>query len=63
MKITKCDVCKKTIKDNSNNVHIGIGACSVFNSFEMCSTCGKPILKMLKSKKLIDEKNEKIRKK
>lgn len=57
MKITKCDICKKTIKDDSMNVHIAVSKSMFFNSVEICSDCGKPVLKLLKDKKLI--KNDK----
>jgi hypothetical protein len=59
MKITKCDICKKTIKDGSMNVHIGVGTSMFSNYKEICSDCGKPILKLLKDEKLIKNENKK----
>jgi len=54
MQITKCDICKKRIGSNSNSIHVGIG--SIFsNHFELCSSCGKPVIKLLKTKKLLKE--------
>lgn len=55
MKITKCDICKKAIKSKD---YIGINFHgSRFEFFELCLKCAKPMIKLLKSKKLIkDEK-------
>ncbi len=58
MHITKCDICNKTIKDNSNNIHVAIGASMLFNHNEICASCGKPVLKFLKSKKLVEDKKD-----
>lgn len=60
MLITKCDICKKRIKKDSMGVHIGVGSSIFSNHVEICLDCGKPIVKILKDKKLItDEKNAK----
>ena len=59
MKIIKCDMCKKRISSGMDAIRIGISKPD-FYSFEICFNCGKPIIKMLKDKKLI--KNEKINK-
>jgi len=53
MQITKCDICKKRIKEYTEKIHVNIGFFS--GSFEICKSCGKPILKLLKSKKLLKE--------
>lgn len=58
MRITKCDICKKTIERDSKSIYIGLGG--VFsNSFEICENCDKPVLKFLKDKKLIKIENKK----
>jgi len=55
MNITKCDICKKTIKKDSKSLYIGLG--SIFsNHIEICENCGKPVMKLLKDKKLIESK-------
>lgn len=53
MNITKCDICKKTIKKGADSVHIGIGSSMLSNHIEICSDCGKPVLKLLRDKRLI----------
>lgn len=50
MNITKCDIYKKTTKDNS--VRAGMG---FFGSKDFCLTCGKPIIDFLKKHKLLKE--------
>jgi hypothetical protein len=58
MRITKCDICRKTIEKDSRSIYVGLG--SIFNnSFEICENCGKPVLKLLKDKKLIKVENKK----
>ena len=58
MNITKCDICKKTIKKGSESVHISVG--NVFsNHTEICSDCGEPVLKLLRDKKLITDEDKK----
>ncbi len=54
MNVTKCDICKKTLK--SNPVRAGIG---FFPKNEFCLDCGKPILDFLKKHKLIKEEKVK----
>ena len=47
---------------DSESLHIGVG--SLFsNQVEICSSCGKSILKLLKDKKLTKVKNKKDEKK
>jgi hypothetical protein len=60
MQITKCDICKKQVIPHED-VLLRISILGErFNSFEICSECGKSITKFLKSKKLItDNKNGK----
>ena len=55
MKITKCDICKKKI---DKSIYISVGG-FLGNSFEVCEKCGKPVLKLLKDKKLIKSENKK----
>ena len=42
MTVTKCDFCKKNIKDKA--VTAGLG----YKRFELCYTCGAPVLDFLK---------------
>ena len=59
MRITKCDICKKTIKRKGDEANVSVGV--FFSSFDICGNCAKPVLKFLSNKKLI-KKNEKRRK-
>ena len=54
MRLIKCDLCKKEIKNKP--IVAGVG---VFADAELCQDCGSPILKFLKKHKLI--KDEKIK--
>jgi len=51
--ITKCDLCKRTIKGKP--IIAGVG---FFKRFELCEKCGAPILKFLKKHKFIEKKNK-----
>jgi len=62
MQITKCDICKKTInREKSAKIRIVYEGAnlSVFNCYEICENCSKPIVKFLKDKKLIKDDNKK----
>ena len=48
MLITRCDICKKEIKNCEHIVLAGTGSSFATNSF--CSDCGKPVLDFLKKK-------------
>lgn len=58
MQVTKCDICKKTMDMKKESIWLAVRR-SGHDSFEICYECGKPIMKILKSKKLIGEKNGK----
>jgi hypothetical protein len=53
MLIYKCDLCSKAIEDE--HIIVGFG----YERKQLCSKCGKDILKFLKNNKLIKEKNKK----
>ncbi len=54
MFVTKCDLCKKEIKERPVNVRF----CN-HESAEFCEDCAFPVLKFLKKHKFIkDEKNK-----
>ncbi len=55
MRIIKCDICKKRINSGTEIIKVEIKNPG-YDHFEICSDCGKPITKMLKSKKLIRDK-------
>lgn len=55
MNLTKCDICKKKLKDKP--VRAGIG---YFAGNDFCSKCAKPILGFLKKHKLLDKEEEKL---
>ncbi len=52
MRVTKCDLCKKEIKERPVNVRFG-----GYENAEFCEECCSPILEFLKKHKFIkDEK-------
>lgn len=51
MLVSKCDKCKKVVK--KDKVVAGFG---IFNRFEFCEKCGKPIVLFLKQNKLLKKK-------
>lgn len=53
MMITKCDLCKKEIKNEK--VTAGFG----FSRKELCQNCGLPILDFLKKHKFIESEKTK----
>lgn len=55
MTVTKCDFCKKNIKDKA--VTAGLG----YKHFELCYTCGAPVLDFLKKNKLPEDPFDKIK--
>ena len=55
MMITKCDLCKKKIKEEP--IIAGVG---FFKRFELCEKCGLPILKFLKKHKFIEKSKPKL---
>jgi len=50
MKIKKCDICKRQVKGEELSLYFQK---EKFESFEFCLKCSQPIIKFLKSKKLI----------
>ena len=54
MMVTKCNICKKMIKDKP--IIAGIG---FFNKVELCGKCGSPVMEFLKSNNLIEVKRKK----
>ncbi|MFA5994405.1 MAG: hypothetical protein WC823_05600 [Parcubacteria group bacterium] len=58
MRITKCDICKKTIARGSENLQLAYNRLKAFDSLELCAACSKPFVKILQTKKLI-QKEEK----
>ncbi|MEK7501099.1 MAG: hypothetical protein AAB642_03170 [Patescibacteria group bacterium] len=62
MRVTKCDLCRKDIKDQPVTAGFGFFSSS---GAELCRKCGGPILSFLRKHKFIDEEREragKIRK-
>ncbi len=53
MLITKCDGCRKQIKNHDEKVVAGRG----WPQFSFCERCGKPILAFLKKRKLLQAPN------
>ncbi len=50
MNITKCDICKKEVKDKKY-VSAGVGW---FPKIEACYECGAPIVEFLRKHKIIE---------
>ena len=59
MRIIKCDICKKTIASDAESLLLAYKNIETFDSFELCSACSKPIVKILKEKKLIQNDKKK----
>jgi flagellar biosynthesis GTPase FlhF len=61
MRITKCDICKKTIPSGSKSelLQLAYNGVKTFDSFELCANCSKPIIKILLDKKLLKIENKK----
>lgn len=57
MRITKCDLCKKRIKEKPITAGVGY-----FLNVELCEKCGLPILKFLKKNKFIEDIKDNKRK-
>jgi len=53
MMITKCDLCKKNIKQEPITAGIGF-----FPKVELCKKCGMPIVKFLRKYKLIKKERK-----
>ncbi len=49
MMIYKCDLCKKEIKKENNQIVAGAD----YNRFTFCQKCGQPILKFLEKHNLV----------
>lgn len=59
MQVTKCDICKKEIKKETEHVSVSCEGYLLYKHFELCGNCSKPFSKLLKSKKLIKDENKK----
>jgi len=57
MLVTKCDICKKQIKEREPSFYLR--KTGLFESFEFCINCGRPLEKFLKNRKLIKSADEK----
>lgn len=56
MTVTKCDFCKKNITDKPVIAGLGYN-----NRFELCHSCGAPVLAFLKKNNLPDDPMDKIK--
>lgn len=50
MQINKCDICKKILEEETVGVSV-LG--KKFQRFDICPKCAEPVMKFLKTKKLI----------
>ncbi|OGZ26820.1 MAG: hypothetical protein A2365_01305 [Candidatus Nealsonbacteria bacterium RIFOXYB1_FULL_40_15] len=55
MYLTKCDFCKKVIKNESIRVGFGFA-----NGLDLCEKCGKPVVDFLKENGVLDEENKRV---
>lgn len=55
MFVTKCDFCKKNIKDRP--ITVGFAH---WNGLELCEKCGAPILDFLKENGVLDEESKRV---
>lgn len=56
MQVTKCDICKKQIKDYTEE--ISVSPLGRMSGFVFCPECGKPVMKFLEKNRL----GEKVKK-
>jgi hypothetical protein len=54
MQITKCDKCRKEIKDYRSQVKVSIGG--IFGEHAFCLKCGAPVRAFLKKLGLLKDK-------
>jgi len=59
MKITKCDICKKSIGKDSEAFSLAYDSKKTFDSFDICYVCGKSLMNFLQNKKLIKNETKK----
>lgn len=55
MRITKCDICRKQIKNREVEIDISIG---LWDRHSFCFSCGTSLLVFLKKHKLLKDKTE-----
>ncbi len=55
MNVTKCDICKEEI--NEQTVRVGFGFWVDY--MEVCEDCGAPVVEFLKKHKIIKEEHKK----
>ena len=53
MFVTKCDICKKEIKDYNKRVRVETPG--VFSSLAFCLNCGKPVINFLAKNHLLEK--------
>lgn len=63
MKITQCDICKKTMERDEEKYQIARDGYLLFKHFEVCADCGRPVLKFLKGNRLIAKDEKKYERK
>lgn len=54
MKISKCDICESILDKQHMSLYLAGGS---FQQLDLCSKCAQPVMKFLKTKKLIKAKN------
>jgi hypothetical protein len=56
MLVTRCDICKKDIKDHVHGINVGVRGS--FSTFACCEKCGKPVKTFLQKHKLIEKERD-----
>ena len=54
MNVTKCDLCKKEIKEIKFAVRVNF----MYNGYEFCKNCNVPFVKILEKHKLVKKENK-----
>ncbi|MFA6278913.1 MAG: hypothetical protein WCS97_02475 [Candidatus Paceibacterota bacterium] len=57
MTVNNCDICKKAINDKKIGISMLGFSDEIFSlkKFDLCSKCAEPVMKFLKTKKLIKQ--------
>lgn len=57
MHTLKCDICKKLIKGEHLRIEHDHPAAFVYHNLHICRSCGAPVIRFLKQKRLLQAKD------
>ena len=57
MHALKCDICKKLIKGEYLGIEHSHAAAFVYHNLDICKSCGAPVIRFLKQKRLLKAKD------